>query len=358
MRTLRVHLGERSYDIHIDTGLLQRVGRLLAPYELGRNMVVCTDPQLRRLHGEKLLTGLQDSPFQVSFYEVPAGEEQKSLANAARLYDFLIEKQLDRRSPLLAFGGGVIGDLTGFVAATYLRGIPYIQVPTTLLAQVDSSVGGKTAVNHPRGKNLIGAFYQPRVVIIDILTLQTLPRREFLSGLAEVIKYGMIADAELFQLLEREREQILRLDPALLMRIVETCCQIKARVVEADEKEGGLRAILNFGHTIGHALEAASHYGAYTHGEAVAIGMVKATWLAVRLGQCEQEVLERLENLLQAYGLPTQAPSISPPAVQQALFLDKKVIDGRLRFVLPERIGQVRIRGDVPMSLVEEVIRL
>lgn len=357
MKTVRVNLAERSYNIHIAAGILQQAGVLLEPYHLGQTMVIGTDPLIRKVYGETLCTSLEQSPFQIFWYEVPPGEDQKSLANASLLYDYLIEQRLDRRSPLVAFGGGVIGDLIGFVAATYLRGVPYIQIPTTLLAQVDSSIGGKTAVNHPKGKNLIGAFYQPRVVLIDVLTLSSLPRRELLSGLAEVIKYGMIADAEFFHFLETEREKVLQLTPETLLHIIETCCRIKARVVEEDEQEEGIRAILNFGHTIGHALEAASQYGVYTHGEAVAIGMIKATQLAVRLGKCSLEVLERLEKILIAYGLPTQPHTIAPAEVQKALFLDKKVRGGRLRFVLPEQIGQVGLPEEVSLSLVEEVLQ-
>jgi 3-dehydroquinate synthase len=267
----------------------------------------------------------------------------------------LRDLRLDRRTPLSALGGGVVGDLAGFAAATYLRGVPFVQIPTTLLAQVDSSIGGKTAVNHSRGKNLIGAFYQPRLVLIDVETLPTLPARDLRSGLAEVVKYGVIARPDLFELLERRAADVLAGDADLLTHVIRDCCQIKADVVSADEHEAGVRLTLNFGHTFGHAIEAAGGFSSYTHGEAVAIGMMWATELSLRLGMCTPELHRRLHGLLQAFNLPT---TLSNPTqgLRDALLLDKKVIGGRQRFILVEALGNVSIRDDVPPALVEEVI--
>ncbi len=355
MQTVTVSLGERSYSIHIGRGLLEEIGDYLQRLPLTKRALVVTQPSIRGLYGDRVMASLRAQGFAAETYEVVDAEEAKSLTWLETIYDRLIDLRLDRRSPLIALGGGVVGDLAGFAAATYLRGIPFVQIPTTLLAQVDSSIGGKTAVNHPRGKNLIGAFYQPRAVLVDVDTLQTLSARELRSGLAEVVKYGVIANPELFQLLEERATDVLRRDSELLTRIIRDCCQIKADVVAADEQEGGLRAILNFGHTFGHAIEAAGGFSTYTHGEAVAIGMIWATELSRRLGMCSPDLPERLRKLLRTFGLPT-ALAKSLQGIREALLLDKKALGGRLRFILAEELGKVSLRDDVPSPLVEELV--
>ena len=355
MHTVTVPLDARSYSIYIGQGLLEKIGDFLRQWPLTKKALVVTQPAIQAIYGDRVLESLRAQGFAADTFEVLDAEEAKSLTWLEKIYDRLIDLRLDRRSPLIALGGGVVGDLAGFAAATYLRGIPLVQIPTTLLAQVDSSIGGKTAVNHPRGKNLIGAFYQPRVVCIAVDTLQTLPARELRSGLAEVIKYGVIANPELFQLLEEHTAQVLHGDAALLTRIIRDCCQIKAEVVSADEQEGGLRAILNFGHTFGHAIEAAGGFSTYTHGEAVAIGMIWATELSRRLGMCSPDLPERLRRLLCGFGLPT-APAQDLPGIREALLLDKKALGGQSRFILVEDLGKVSMRGDVPSQLVEEIL--
>ena len=259
------------------------------------------------------------------FIEVPEGESSKSLQQTGSIYDRLLEMNCDRKSALIALGGGVIGDLTGFIAATYQRGIPFVQIPTTLLAQVDSSVGGKTAVNHPRGKNMIGAFYQPKLVVIDLDTLQTLPKKEFRAGLAEVVKYGVIADAKLFNFIEDNTKEILSLNSDCLEHIIETSCAIKAGVVEKDERENRHRMILNFGHTFAHSIETLTNYTEYLHGEALAIGMVQAAWLSVETGRCAPEdVPMRITSLLKKIGLPTQPPDLKSKSIIESMYYDKK----------------------------------
>jgi 3-dehydroquinate synthase len=355
MQTVTVALGERSYAIHIGQGVLDEVGTVLAPLSVTRKALLVTQPAIAAAYGDRVLQSLRSQGFAAEIFEVLDAEEAKGLVWLERLYDRAIELRLDRRSPIIALGGGVVGDLAGFAAATYMRGVPLIQIPTTLLAQVDSSIGGKTAINHPRGKNLIGAFYQPRVVLIDVGTLQTLSGRELRSGLAEVVKYGVIAKPDLFELLEGCTAEGLLQDAALLTQVVRDCCQIKADVVAADEHETGIRAILNFGHTFGHAIEAAGGFSTYTHGEAVAIGMVWATALSQRMGLCQPELLARLKQLLQSLGLPI-ALMARIDGIRDTLLLDKKAVAGRSRFILAESLGQVSIRDDVPSGLVEEVI--
>jgi 3-dehydroquinate synthase len=355
MQTVTVALGERSYAIHIGQNVLDQVGNLLAQLTLTKRALVVTQPAMAAAYGERVLESLRAQGFVAETYEVLDAEEAKSLAWLEQIYDRLVDLRLDRRSPVIALGGGVVGDLAGFAAATYLRGVPFVQMPTTLLAQVDSSIGGKTAVNHPRGKNLIGAFYQPRVVLIDVDTLRTLPPRDLRSGMAEVVKYGVIAKPDLFERLEDCTLDTLMQDAPLLTQVIRECCQIKADVVSADEHETGIRLTLNFGHTFGHAIEAAGGFSTYTHGEAVAIGMVWATDLSRRMGLCDPQLLERLKRLLSKLGLPI-ALSGHVDGVRDALLLDKKVLAGRSRFILVEGIGHVSIRDDVPTQLVEEVV--
>lgn len=340
---LQVELGERSYPIYCGSGLLEQLGELLTPLDLGRRCLVVTNPVVASLYGPKVKESLEKAGFISLFKEVPEGEEAKSLSAAAELYDLALDVGWERRCSIIALGGGVVGDLAGFVAATLLRGVPFIQLPTTLLAQVDSSVGGKVAVNHPRGKNLIGAFYQPQLVVADLDTLKTLPEREMRAGLAEVIKYGVIYDAGFFSYLEEHLEQALAGEAKVLEKIVLYSCRIKAEVVAQDEEERGLRAILNFGHTAGHALEAATNFNVYRHGEAVAVGMVVAARIAVNRGMFDTGNLERLQKLLKRAFLPTEMPSLDREAFLAALMRDKKVRDGRLRMVLPVELGRVKI---------------
>jgi 3-dehydroquinate synthase len=355
MQTVTVALGERSYAIHIGQGVLDAVGEILAQLPVTKKALVVTQAAIAAAYGERVVQSLRARGFMAEALEVLDAEEAKSLTWLERLYDRAIELRLDRRSPIVALGGGVVGDLAGFAAATYMRGVPFVQIPTTLLAQVDSSFGGKTAINHPRGKNLIGAFYQPRAVLIDVDTLRTLSPRELRSGLAEVVKYGVIAKPDLFELLEGCTTAGLLQDAALLTRVIRECCQIKADVVAADEHETSIRAILNFGHTFGHAIEAAGGFSTYTHGEAVAIGMVWATDLSQRMGLCHADLLVRVKRLLQSLGLPI-ALKARIEGIHDTILLDKKAVAGRLRFILVEGLGRVSIRDDVPSQLVAAII--
>jgi 3-dehydroquinate synthase len=353
MNALHVNLKGRAYDILVGSDLLRQAGEMIRPLGLGRRLALVTHPLLVETHGyaPAVLASLGEAGYDVSLVKVAPGEESKSLDQAARLCRELVCAGLDRGSAILALGGGVVGDLAGFVAATLFRGIAFINLPTTLLAQVDSSVGGKTGVNLPEGKNLVGTFYQPRLVIADVLTLRTLPAREFRSGLAEVVKHAMIADRELFRTLEESADRILDRDASTLQAIVSTNCAIKARVVEADEREAGMRAILNFGHTVGHAVEAALGYGVVTHGEAVAYGMLVAAELSVRRGLCPPEDAERLRTLLRRLDLiPNNRPS--PELLETYIVRDKKMRDGVLQFVLTLGVGSVTL---APVSNRDEL---
>lgn len=343
VETLTVELGDRSYPIVIGSLVLDELGTRVAN-ELGAGAAaVLTNPTVGGLYLAPVESSLRRAGFEVVHVEIPDGEEHKSLDSLARIYDRLLAARLERTSPIVALGGGVIGDLAGFAAATLLRGVPFVQVPTTLLAQVDSSVGGKTGVNHPAGKNLIGAFYQPRLVLIDLATLTTLPRRQLAAGLAEVIKYGIILDAELFALIERELDRLLALDEALLCHVVRRCCELKAAVVQRDEREADYRSILNFGHTLGHAVETLTGYRRYLHGEAVGIGMVFAARLSCVMGYCGKETVERIAELLNRAGLPTAMPrEFSELQLAAAIKGDKKVSSGKVKFVCIEAIGRTR----------------
>ncbi len=358
MHVVKVSLGERSYDIVIGVKL-EELGRRMEGLRTGKKVAVVTNPMVNKLYGAGVLRSLASAGFQALPVEVPDGEQYKTLDWANAVYTALLINAFDRRSPLVALGGGVIGDLTGFAAATYMRGVPFIQVPTTLLAMVDSSVGGKTGVNHPMGKNMIGAFHQPRLVLMDLETLRTLPKEEFLSGMAEVIKYGVIRDRELFDYLDKNREKVLGLEPGPLAHIVRRCCEIKAEVVSKDEREGGLRAVLNFGHTVGHAVETAENY-TRRHGEAVAIGMVYASRLAHRMGLCDAGVPEGVEKLIGDYGLPTglSGPKRRPSVTElfDAMQVDKKAEGGKVRFVLPKKIGEVIVTKEWDEEVLREVL--
>ncbi|MDO3376763.1 3-dehydroquinate synthase [Geoalkalibacter halelectricus] len=345
MKNLTVGLGERSYPIVIGSGILPDLGVSLRAVAFPRKVAIVTNETVADLYGATVLDSLHRAGFQGAVLKVGDGEEFKSLDTLNNLFDALITQGYDRSSGILALGGGVIGDLAGFAAAIYLRGIPFAQVPTTLLSQVDSSVGGKTGVNHRLGKNLIGAFYQPRLVHIDVATLATLPPREFHAGLAEVVKYGVIRDADFFAWLENEPAALLAMDAEALVRAVGISCQIKADIVEIDEKEGGLRAILNFGHTLGHAAELLAGYGTLRHGEAVAMGMVAAAAIAEDLGLANARDRLRIEELLQALHLPVRLPSFAPAAYLEALARDKKVKEGVLQMVLNRGIGDCEVRA-------------
>jgi 3-dehydroquinate synthase len=358
MRTVKVPLGERSYDIQIGRGLLAQLGAECTKLGLGKRCVVIADRNVAKRYAKAAMRSLTEANFEPLLIAVPAGETAKSMRTVQMCYDRLAAQRLERRSFIVALGGGVTGDLAGFVAATYLRGIAFAQVPTTLLAQVDSSVGGKVGVNLKSGKNLVGSFHQPRLVLCDFDTLKTLPAREYRAGLAEVIKYGIIYDAALFSLLEREMPKVLARDSETLAQVVARCCEIKAEVVASDETESGLRAILNFGHTIGHALEAISGYGKYLHGEAIAIGQVAAARLSARLLDLPIGDLERIIDLIQRAGLPAQVKltRVQFDRLRKAMTLDKKVSAGEAKFVLAEKIGKVQIGQSVPAELIEEVM--
>ncbi|HWP35805.1 MAG TPA: 3-dehydroquinate synthase [Thermodesulfobacteriota bacterium] len=345
---VEVPLGERGYPVLVGPGLLDRLGawvRERLPKAV--RAAVITNPRVRRLYGRRVEASLAAAGIEPVALTVPDGERHKTLAAAGRLYDRLAAARLDRASPVVALGGGVVGDLAGFVAATWLRGVPLVQVPTTLLAQVDAAIGGKTGVNHRRGKNLIGAFHQPVLVVSDVETLRTLPEREYRAGLAEVIKYGLIRDAALFAFLEREVERVLAREPAAVTYLVRRSSEIKAEVVAADEREGGLRAVLNFGHTLGHALEALTGYRKYLHGEAVAIGMVAAVRMSEGLLRDDPGARERVEGVLARYGLPTEPPRVRRARLAAALAGDKKARSGAgeptVTVVLLDRIGSARL---------------
>jgi 3-dehydroquinate synthase len=359
MHTVKVSLGERSYDIEIGANL-DEAGARLQGLGLGKKMAVVTNPVVKDLYGRRVVDSLKAAGFLVMSIVIPDGEQYKNLDWANSIYTALLINSFDRKSALVALGGGVIGDLAGFSAATFMRGVPFVQVPTTLLAMVDSSVGGKTGVNHPMGKNMIGAFYQPKKVLMDLTVLRGLPKEELLSGMAEVIKYGVIRDAAFFEYLEKNRGRILSLDPEALEYVIRRSCEIKAEVVSADEREGGLRAVLNFGHTVGHAIETAENYR-MRHGYAVAIGMVYASRLAHKMGLCGADLPERVEGLVRSYGLPTDLTALErKPSVTElmdTMQIDKKAEGGKVKFVLPKRIGEVVITKEWDAGVLGEILK-
>jgi 3-dehydroquinate synthase len=359
--TVKVALGDRSYDILIKPGVLREIGARLSRLGFSRQAALVTNPVTARLYAPTVKRSLSKAGFNALTVTIPDGERSKTLRSAGVILDRLAAARFERQSVLLALGGGVIGDLAGFAAAIYARGIPFIQLPTTLVAQVDSSVGGKTGVNLPVGKNLVGAFHQPRQVLIDPNTLRTLPQREWVAGLAEVIKYGVIADEQFFTYLERHISEIRRLAPEPVLRIITRSCEIKAAVVAEDEWESDRRRILNFGHTIGHALETLGGYHRLIHGEAVAIGMVQEAALACSLGLCTAEVVSRLRAVVLAAGLPADLPRVTFQQLWGAMQHDKKVALGRVYCVLPEHIGRVVIlpldEGSVRQWLTAQSLR-
>lgn len=356
IQQVTVELEDRSYTIRIGDQILAQAADLM-PND-SRTFLIVTDENVRSPHADIVLNALQDRGLQGQLASVPAGEKSKSMATLSGLYDRLADQSANRRTVVVAVGGGVVGDLAGFLAATWARGLPFIQVPTTLLAMVDSSVGGKTGINHPKGKNLIGAFHQPRGVIADTGTLSTLPDREYRSGLAEVIKYGVIQDPKFFHWLEENVDGLVQRDPVVLSRVVARSCELKADVVREDEFETtGLRAILNYGHTFAHAFEALSGYDELLHGEAVSIGMVCASRLAETLGRVTAADTRRQSDLLTAVGLPVNVPASQldrPQEIINCMLLDKKTVDGQLRFILPDRIGHVEVvHGVTPDAALE-----
>lgn len=361
--TVHVELGPRSYDILIQPGAFSHLVEQLAEWRRSPapgTALVVTDSNLVDNLARPLLTQLQEARWKANLHTIPAGESSKCSAVITSMYDSLVDMQADRNTLVIAVGGGVVGDAAGFAAATYNRGLPFVQVPTSLLAMVDSSVGGKVGINHPKGKNLIGAFHQPLGVLIDPSALTSLSDREFRSGLAEVVKYGVILDADFFHYLETNIDAINQREPAVLAHVISRSCRLKADIVEQDERETtGLRAILNYGHTFGHAYEALAGYGTLTHGEAVAIGMIDASRLAERRGLIGSESTERQIRLLRALHLPTTLPegvSFSVADIIGRMRLDKKNAEGKLRFILPTRIGQVKLFNDTPESDVTAVL--
>ena len=361
IETIPVELAQNSYKILVGHDHLSKIGDTVASFDNGKKIAIITHPDLVPLYAETIQASCEAKGYEVSIITVPVGETSKDFHKLYDLVTELLTLKFERRDTLIAVGGGVIGDLTGFLAASYLRGINFVQVPTTLLAQVDASIGGKTGVNHELGKNLIGAFYQPQCVYIDTKTLESLPQREFRSGMAEVIKYGVIRNQKLFDLLEEHLETFKTFDvtnnPELWRTIITESCKDKAYVVSKDEKESNLRAILNFGHTIGHGIEADAKYTGYLHGECVAFGMISAAYIAVQMKMCSQDVLTRLTNLIEAYGFDTVSKGNDVEKILDIMKLDKKVKDGKMRFILPTQIGEVVIRDDLSESLVRSAIK-
>lgn len=353
MKTVTVQLDSHTYAITIGEALLDGIGDACFRAGLSGRAAVISNPTVAPLYAACVLDSLSAGGYSPVLIEIPDGEEHKNASTLNLVYDRLIDAGLDRRSFLVALGGGVVGDLAGYAAATYLRGIPFVQVPTTLLAQVDSSVGGKTGIDHPLGKNLIGAFHQPHLVVTDVATLQTLPDRHYRAGLAEVVKYGAVLDAGLFVLLESEADGLLNRVPALLEEVIARCCELKAQVVSLDERESGVRAVLNYGHTLGHAFETLSGYTELVHGEAVAIGMVLAARFSERAGYCTSGDVKRIETLLQRLGLPTAVPQVAAEALVEALGRDKKNRAGLLQYVCNRGVGAHEFHQVSPAELVE-----
>ncbi len=362
MQQLVVEIPQRQYPIFVAEGLLadtQKLRELLLARIQGRQVAIITNKVVAPLYLDALLEALDG--LQVDVMQMDDGEAEKNLQVYQQTMDFLLAARHNRSTCLIALGGGVVGDLCGFVAATFQRGVDFVQIPTTLLAQVDSSVGGKTAVNHPQGKNMIGAFHQPVAVLADTATLGTLPSREYAAGLAEVVKYGVIVDAAFFEFLEQHSDDLLAKDGAVLSQVILRCCAIKAEVVSADERESGRRAILNYGHTFGHGIEKLCGYGQWLHGEAVAIGMVMAARLSVAVAGLDESVVMRLTALLRRLGLPTALDQASRKvatieAMMDVMGLDKKVVDGRLRFIVASQLGQVQVRDDIDAAVVRNVL--
>lgn len=361
-RQLHVALGDRSYPIHIGTGLLRDASLWanLLPSPASRKLALVTNDRVGPLYADALKAALEPLGCQISTIVLPDGEQFKTLESFGKVIDGLMQARMERKSTLIALGGGVVGDMAGFAAACYQRGMPFIQVPTTLLSQVDSSVGGKTAVNHPLGKNMVGAFYQPQAVVIDLQTLRTLPDQELSAGMAEVIKYGCIMDATFFDWLEAHMPALMGRDPERLAQAVYRCCELKAQVVALDERESGARALLNFGHTFGHAIESEMGYGQWLHGEAVGCGMRIASELSSQLGLLDAKAKSRIERLIAAAGLPTQAPDWPAQTYLKAMAHDKKAEAGEIRYILLQAMGKAFVRpvDDQAVSLALKASQL
>ena len=355
VESVKVALGERSYEITISAGTLDTIGSLCWELGLSGTAAVVTNTTVAPLYYHRVRGSLEAAGYRVLLVSLSDGECHKNSATLNLIYDALVDASVDRGSFIVALGGGVVGDMAGFAAASYLRGIPFVQLPTTLLSQVDSSVGGKTGINHPKGKNLIGAFYQPRAVLIDVALLDTLPEREYLSGLGEIIKYGAVLDAEFFSFLEQNSGLLLARDRKALIHAVGRSCAIKARVVEMDEREGGVRAVLNYGHTLGHAVETLTQYTSCLHGEAVAIGMVQAARVSHSFGFCSQADRDRIESLIGLLGLPMELPDFPSKAYAEALSHDKKVRDSGLLFICNLGIGAYRMERVRDLTALLEI---
>ncbi len=353
---IKVNLVQNSYEIHIGFGKLNQIGEHLVSLGYKDKAIIITNPTVDNLYSKTVRLSLEASGIEVFILKVPDGEEYKTLEQAGKLFNQLIDIQAERITPILALGGGVIGDLAGFVAATYMRGLPLVQLPTTLLAQVDSSIGGKVAVNYGKMKNNIGTFYQPKLVMADTSTLQTLPDNELDNGLAEVIKYGIIWDKEFFQMIDDNMERLKLLNQQILEEAVVCCAGIKAGIVEKDEKDQGLRNILNYGHTIGHAIETVSDFKV-KHGQGVAIGMVAAAMISHRMGVLARSELERIISIITKAGLPVGTPRLPVEKILQAMQHDKKRVGGNTKFILPNKIGEVFVNGEVSNTMVTEVLK-
>ena len=357
MQTLHIQLENRSYPIYIGEGLLTKI-KLIEPHLKQKHVAIVTNTTVAPLYLDTLLALFKQHSIKAFPIILPDGESYKNQETLNLIYDALLKEKCERSVTLIALGGGVIGDMTGYAAATYLRGVPFIQIPTTLLSQVDSSVGGKTGINHPLGKNMIGAFYQPQCVIIDMDTLKTLPQREFSAGMAEVIKYGLIRDKAFFDWLEKNMEGLMKLNPSLLIEAIERSCQNKADIVEMDEHESGVRATLNLGHTFGHAIENAMGYGVWLHGEAVSTGMVMAAYLSKLMGWLKEIEFNRIVTLLKEAKLPVDPPQISEDQYMQLMRMDKKVVDGKIRLVLQKGIGDSVITSDYDTNHLKTTLQI
>jgi len=359
MRTLKVNLDKKalsSYEIRIGKGILDRVMLLIAKNHKATRYVIVTDSNVNRLYGQTMQDGMERAGLKASVIEIPAGESSKNISVVMDVAGGLLAQGADRETMLVALGGGVVGDLTGFIASVYMRSVPYIQIPTTLIGQLDSAIGGKTAVDLPQGKNLLGTFYQPRAVFADVNFLDTLPDREFRNGLAEMIKYGIIEDENLFRRLEEDMDAVISRDPALLMKIIETCCRIKKSIVEIDEREHGLRRILNFGHTLGHALEAASEYK-LSHGEGVALGMIAAARLSTMMNYLPVDESGRVKSVIAKAGLPTTIDAaFTTDEVIRCFRADKKKKDDVIQFVLIKKIGMPFVNGSINEQQIGDVL--
>lgn len=356
MRKVEVRPVTADYDILIDTDVLDELKAFIKNGAYSSKALIVSDSNVGKLYGKTIKDILKEAGLIPLLHLIKAGEMSKTLKCADEIFTLAIENGLDRRSLIIALGGGVVGDLTGFIAATYMRGVPFLQIPTSLLAQVDSSVGGKVAVNHRLGKNLIGAFYQPEAVFINLNFLKTLPKREIYTGLGEIVKYGIIYDEDFFRFLEDNVDKILALDDKTIEHVIARSCEIKAEVVSQDEKENGLRAILNFGHTVGHTIEKETHYMRYNHGEAVAVGIQAATAISLKLGMIDVAVQKRITALISAFHLPLRAEGCQVDNMIEDLFHDKKTVNGTIKWVLIDKIGHTVMRKDVPLEIVREAI--